>query len=82
MRVSTYDCFLEAIGMSSWQRFAHTAALLPRWNPDLSWLAGTWVPEPPPAPPPLVAPSLFPALYFLVERNKVTNHDAVFFQGK
>lgn len=47
MRVSTYDCFLEAIGMSSWQRFAHTAALLPDWNPDLSWLAGTWVPEPP-----------------------------------
>lgn len=46
MRVSTYDCFLEAIGMSSWQRFTHTAALLPDWNPDLSWLAETWVPEP------------------------------------
>ena len=46
MRVSTYGRFLEAIGMSSRQHFAHTAALRPDWNPNLSWLAGTWVPEP------------------------------------
>lgn len=34
------------------------------------------------SPPPLVAPSLLPSIYFLVGRNKVTNYDAMFFQGK
>ena len=51
-------------------------------EPRLELAGGNLGPRAPRPAPPLVAPSLFPAVYFLVERNKVTNHDAVFFQGK
>ena len=62
--------------------FHSHSSFAPQLERRLELAGGNLGPRAPPHPPPLVAPSLFPAVYFLVERNKVTNHDAVFFQGK
>lgn len=69
---ATWNVFIAAFCSPS--SFAH-----PRLEPKLELAGGNLDPR---ASLPLVALSLFLSVYFLVGRNKITNHSMVFFQGK